>query len=78
MRIPYSFITLLFPAILVAQVFAHPENNEAFLQTEVAEIHITVSPNHLNTLLGDSLLVTTTSLVCSAMKALPFQILFKM
>src|SRR6056300_1338162 len=55
MRIPYSFITLLFPAILVAQVFAHPENNEAFLQTEVAEIHITVSPNHLNTLLGDSL-----------------------
>ena len=55
MRIPYSFITLLFPAFLVAQVFAHPENNEAFLQTEVAEIHITVSPNHLNTLLGDSL-----------------------
>ena len=55
MRLPYYFLSLLFPTILMGQAYIHPENNEAFLQNEVAEIHITVSQNHLNTLLGDSL-----------------------
>ena len=55
MRLPYYFLSLLLPTILMGQAYIHPENNEAFLQNEVAEIHITVSQNHLNTLLGDSL-----------------------
>ena len=55
MRTPYYFLALLFPIILMGQVCVHPENNEAFLQSEVAEVHITVSQSDLNTLLGDSL-----------------------
>ena len=48
------YLTLL-PTLLLGQAFEHPENNEAFLQDEVAEIHITVSDADLSTLLGDSL-----------------------
>ena len=55
MRKLFFFLLLLFPAFAVGQVFTHPENNDAFLQTEVAEVHITVSQSDLNTLLGDSL-----------------------
>lgn len=46
---------ILLPTLLLGQAFVHPENNEAFLQDEVAEIHITVSAADLSTLLGDSL-----------------------
>ena len=49
------YLTLL-PTLLLGQAFVHPENNEAFLQDEVAEIHITVSAADLSTLLGDSLI----------------------
>ena len=48
------YLTLL-PTLLLGQAFVHPENNEVFLQDEVAEIHITVSAADLSTLLGDSL-----------------------
>ncbi len=37
------------------QVFVQPPNNEAFLQNEVAEVRIVITPNDLNTILGDSL-----------------------
>jgi len=37
------------------QSIVHPANNEAFLQNEVAEVHIQLHPNDLITLLGDSL-----------------------
>ena len=37
------------------QSIIHPANNDAFLQNEVAEVHISLSANNLNTLLGDSL-----------------------
>jgi len=40
---------------LLGQSIIHPANNDAFLQNEVAEIHISLSANDLNTLLGDSL-----------------------
>jgi hypothetical protein len=40
---------------LLGQSIVHPANNDAFLQNEVAEIHISLSANDLNTLLGDSL-----------------------
>ena len=46
---------LLFPLFSVGQTFVQPQPNEAFLQSEVAEVHITVSQSDLNTLLGDSL-----------------------
>ena len=48
-------IALLFPLFSVGQTFVQPQPNEAFLQSEVAEVHITVSQSDLNTLLGDSL-----------------------
>lgn len=41
--------------LVLGQSFVHPPNNEAFLQTEVAEVKITIAPNDLITLLGDSL-----------------------
>ena len=52
--------TLLFIIIInsfnvLGQSIVHPANNDAFLQNEVAEIHISVSTNDLNVLLGDSL-----------------------
>ena len=37
------------------QSIVHPLNNDAFLQNELAEIHISLSENDLNLLLGDSL-----------------------
>jgi hypothetical protein len=37
------------------QSIIHPANNDVFLQNEVAEVHISLSANNLNTLLGDSL-----------------------
>ena len=40
---------------LLGQSIVHPSNNEAFLQNELAEIHISISENNLNVLLGDSL-----------------------
>ncbi len=40
---------------LLGQSIVHPSNNDAFLQNEVAEIHISLSPNDLNLVLGDSL-----------------------
>ena len=55
MRKLFFLLLLLVPAFIVGQDFAHPENNEAFLQSEVAEVHMTVSQSDLNTLLGDSL-----------------------
>ena len=52
--------TLLFIIIIksfnvLGQSIVHPANNDAFLQNEVAEIHISISTNDLNVLLGDSL-----------------------
>ena len=41
--------------IFVGQAIPHPLNNHAFLQNEIAEIHISVNSADLNTLLGDSL-----------------------
>ena len=40
---------------MLGQSISHPANNDAFLQNEVAEIHISLDNNDLNTLLGDSL-----------------------
>ena len=37
------------------QSIIHPANNDVFLQNEVAEVHISLSVNNLNVLLGDSL-----------------------
>jgi len=37
------------------QTIIHPANNDVFLQNEVAEVHISLSVNNLNVLLGDSL-----------------------
>ena len=37
------------------QSIIHPGNNDVFLQNEVAEVHISLSANNLNVLLGDSL-----------------------
>ena len=49
-------ITFLFTsASLIGQSITHPSNNYAFLQNEVAEIHISINNNDLNILLGDSL-----------------------
>lgn len=49
-------LALMISTLVVnAQPVAHPVNNEVFLQDEVAEVHITIDPNDLNTLLGDSL-----------------------
>ena len=49
-------ITFLFTtASLIGQSITHPSNNDAFLQNEVAEIHISINNNDLNILLGDSL-----------------------
>ena len=52
---------LLLLAVIIAnfnmqgQSIIHPANNDVFLQNEVAEVHISLSANNLNTLLGDSL-----------------------
>lgn len=52
---------LLFLAIILTlntangQSIVHPANNEAFIQNEVAEVHIQLHPNDLITLLNDSL-----------------------
>ena len=47
---------MIIPVFLThGQGFVHPPNNEAFLQNEVAEVHITIDPNDLTTMLGDSL-----------------------
>ena len=40
---------------MLGQSISHPANNDAFLQNEVAEIHIYLDNNDLNTLLVDSL-----------------------
>ena len=40
---------------LHGQSLIHPENNKAFLQDEVAEVHVMLAESDLNTLLGDSL-----------------------
>ena len=37
------------------QSIVHPANNKAFIQNEVAEVHIQLHPNDLTNLLGDSL-----------------------
>ena len=49
-------ITFLFPStIFVGQSIPHPLNNHAFLQNEIAEIHISINTSDLNILLSDSL-----------------------
>lgn len=53
--LPFQLIAMMLPLFLTGQVFSHPDNNDAFLQNEVAQVHITIAQNHLNTLLGDSL-----------------------
>ena len=37
------------------QSIVHPGNNEAFIQNEIAEVHIQLHPNDLISLLNDSL-----------------------
>ena len=49
------FIIIINSFNLLGQSIVHPANNDAFLQNEVAEIHISISTNDLNVLLGDSL-----------------------
>ena len=49
------FIIIIKSFNLLGQSIVHPANNDAFLQNEVAEIHISISTNDLNVLLGDSL-----------------------
>ena len=46
---------LLASASLFGQSITHPSNNRAFLQNEIAEIHIFINTTDLTTLLGDSL-----------------------
>ena len=48
-------IFLFTSTLFVGQSIPHPLNNHAFLQNEIAEIHISVNNADLNTLLGDSL-----------------------
>ena len=49
-------ITLIFSRTsLTGQSITHPSNNHAFLQNEIAEIHISINNTDLNILLGDSL-----------------------
>ena len=49
-------ITFLFSRTsLTGQSITHPPNNHAFLQNEIAEIHISINNTDLNILLGDSL-----------------------
>ena len=78
MRAPsYHLFALLFPLFSVGQTFVQPQPNEAFLQSEVAEVHITVSQSDINTLLGDSLFSDHHFPGYFAMKVPPFQIPFK-
>ena len=49
------FIIIIKSFNVLGQSIVHPANNDAFLQNEVAEIHISISTNDLNVLLGDSL-----------------------
>ena len=70
------YLTLL-PTLLLGQAFVHPENNEVFLQDEVAEIHITVSAADLSTLLGDSLFTDYHFPAVFRYKAPIFQIPFR-
>lgn len=55
MRIRFLALLVLTTFSTEAQNITHPENNLAFLQDEVAEVRITIAPNDLTTLLGDSL-----------------------
>ena len=49
-------ITFLFSSTnLFGQSITHPANNRAFLQNEIAEIHISITTSDLTTLLVDSL-----------------------
>ena len=48
-------ILIIMSYSLLGQSIVHPANNDAFLQNELAEIHISLSANDLNILLGDSL-----------------------
>ena len=52
----YVIFILFFKCFYVlGQSTSHPANNDAFLQNEVAEIHISLDNNDLSILLGDSL-----------------------
>ena len=53
MRILFSVIFLVFSFGSISQL-AHPANSAAFKQDEVAKIYITMSPQHFNTMVGDS------------------------
>lgn len=55
MRYLFLFSILNFTFFATGQSPVHPIDNEAFLPNEVAEVHITIDSNDLNTLLGDSL-----------------------
>ena len=49
-------LTLLFcSCLLSAQSYIQPENNEAFMQEDLAEVWIELDDTDLSTLLGDSL-----------------------
>ena len=50
-----SFLFLLIGSFLRGQSIAHPPNNTAFLQDEVASVFISMDPQDLNVLLSDSL-----------------------
>jgi len=53
MRILFSVIFLVFSFGSISQL-VHPANSAAFKQDEVAKIYITMSPQHFNTMVGDS------------------------
>jgi len=53
--IRYSFILMFTGAHCYAQL-VHPNNNDAFLQNEVASVYITIAPEDLETILTDSIL----------------------
>ena len=53
MRILFSVLFLAFSFGSFSQL-VHPANSAAFKQGEVAKIYITMSPQHFNTMVGDS------------------------
>lgn len=55
LRLFITALACLISLSLFGQSIVHPLNNDAFLQNELAEIHISLSENDLNVLLGDSL-----------------------
>ena len=55
MRLLLTALICFISVSMVCQSIVHPLNNDAFLQNELAEIHISISENDLNVLLGDSL-----------------------